>query len=608
MDVKPGYKLTDVGVIPEDWNLTPLGRLVISVEYGSAAKSNANGRIPVLRMGNLQAGKLDWSDLVYTDDESEITKYSLRHGDVLFNRTNTIDLVGKTSIYLGEQPAIFAGYLIRINVFPDRLDSRFLNYVLNTEFARKHSAKVLSVAVGQANINGQKLKKYPIPLPPTKVEQEAIAGALSDADGFIESLEELVAKKRRIKLGAMQVLLTGQKRLPGFTDEWEVKRLGELGESLIGLTYKPSDVRSAGVLVLRSSNVFEGGLRFEDNVFVKMDIPVRIMVQSGDILICVRNGSRDLIGKCAKIDNRATGMTFGAFMTVFRSPLHDFIYHQFQSDVIKRQIHEHLGATINQITNRSLNSFQIPIPPNDREQSAIAAILSDMDTEITMLEAKLAKARQVKQGMMQELLTGRIRLIEPAKASTAPTGHNWAFNEAVVISVLAKGFGSEQFPLGRKRYTKLSYLMHRHHEHQAEGYLKKAAGPYNPDTKYKGPEAIAIKNGYVRPHARDKFSGFVASDKIAEADTYFRKWYGDDVLIWLEQFRFKPNDELELLATVDMAMEDLRQSGKSVELSTVKSVIRNHPEWEAKLERDIFSDTNIARAIKQCGELFANCG
>ncbi|MEX2120417.1 MAG: hypothetical protein WD847_12550 [Pirellulales bacterium] len=80
------------------------------------------------------------------------------------------------------------------------------------------------------------------------------------------------------------------------------------------------------------------------------------------------------------------------------------------------------------------------------------------------------------------------------------------------------------------------------------------------------------------------------------------------MLTWLEQFRFKPNDELELLATVDMAMEDLRQTGKSVELSTVKLVIRNHPEWEAKLERDIFSDTNIARAIKQCGELFANRG
>jgi type I restriction enzyme S subunit len=209
----------------------------------------------------------------------------------------------------------------------------------------------------------------------------------------------------------MQELLTGKKRLPGFSGEWAVKRLGEIGESLIGLTYKPSDVRSDGVLVLRSSNIFEGALRFEDNVFVEMEIPERIIVRAGDILICVRNGSRDLIGKCANIDERVQGMTFGAFMAVFRTPFHNFVYQQFQSNVIKRQIHEHLGATINQITNKSLNSFQIPFPMDEAEQTAIAAILSDMDSEIAALEDKLNKARQIKQGMMQELLTGRIRLV-----------------------------------------------------------------------------------------------------------------------------------------------------------------------------------------------------
>jgi type I restriction enzyme S subunit len=104
-------------------------------------------------------------------------------------------------------------------------------------------------------------------------------------------------------------------------------------------------------------------------------------------------------------------MTFGAFMAVFRSPFHSFIFHQFQSSIIKRQIHEHLGATINQITNKSLNSFVIPLPPTEAEQDAIATILSEMDAEIATLEAKLTKARALKQGMMQELLTGRIRLV-----------------------------------------------------------------------------------------------------------------------------------------------------------------------------------------------------
>jgi type I restriction enzyme S subunit len=146
-------------------------------------------------------------------------------------------------------------------------------------------------------------------------------------------------------------------------------------------------------------------------VFVDVDISEKLMVKHGDILICVRNGSRDLIGKCAYIDDRAKGMTFGAFMTVFRSPFHAFVFHQFQSNIIKRQIHEHLGATINQITNKSLNSFIVPLPPTEAEQTAIAEILSDMDAEITALEGKLVKARQVKAGMMSELLTGKIRLV-----------------------------------------------------------------------------------------------------------------------------------------------------------------------------------------------------
>ncbi len=168
MEVTPGYKPSEIGAIPTDWNIVPLGRLITSVEYGSSSKSATSGLVPVLRMGNLQGGKIDWNDLVYTDSPSEIRKYTLRSGDVLFNRTNTVDLVGKTSIYSGERPAIFAGYLIRINVNSALLDSRFLAFVLNAEFSRQHSAKILSVAVGQANINGQKLKTYPIPVPPNK--------------------------------------------------------------------------------------------------------------------------------------------------------------------------------------------------------------------------------------------------------------------------------------------------------------------------------------------------------------------------------------------------------------------------------------------------------
>ncbi|MFQ1813358.1 restriction endonuclease subunit S [Aeromonas veronii] len=192
--------------------------------------------------------------------------------------------------------------------------------------------------------------------------------------------------------------------------DWDTKPLGEIGDSLIGLTYRPSEVRNYGTLVLRSSNVQNGTLCFDDNVFVETDIPERIMVRPGDILVCVRNGSRDLIGKSALIDERAIGMTFGAFMGVFRSEFGQFLHHVFQSGIFKKQINEHLGATINQITNKSLNSFKVPLPPTDEERTAIANALSDVDALIATLDQVIAKKHDLKQAAMQELLTGKTRL------------------------------------------------------------------------------------------------------------------------------------------------------------------------------------------------------
>lgn len=194
-------------------------------------------------------------------------------------------------------------------------------------------------------------------------------------------------------------------------EDWELKRLDDIGEALIGLTYSPANVRSYGLLVLRASNIVDERLRFEDNVFVEMKVPTKIIAREGDILICVRNGSRDLIGKCAKIDKRAEGMTFGAFMAVFRTDFHDFVIYQFQSDVVERQIRAHLGATINQITNASLNSFRIPLPPTKAEQEAIAGALSDADALIEALDQLIVKKHMIKQGAMQELLTGKKRLL-----------------------------------------------------------------------------------------------------------------------------------------------------------------------------------------------------
>jgi len=298
-------------------------------------------------------------------------------------------------------------------------NSRFVYYLLASSSDR-FSGAATGLIPGLSRSDLLELRL----LLPSRSEQNAIAQALRDIDDLIASLDALIAKKRDIKQAAMQQLLTGKTRLPPFAktsmvlseigelpEDWEVRTLASLGEPLIGLTYRPSDVRDTGTLVLRSSNVQDGNLSFENNVFVDPEAATRALVAEGDILICVRNGSRALIGKCAIIDARASGMAFGAFMAVFRSPHSAFLHHQFQSNTIQKQIHEHLGATINQITNASLRSFKVPFPKNPDERSAIVAILSDIGSELSALDDKVSKLRAVREGMMQQLLTGRIRLV-----------------------------------------------------------------------------------------------------------------------------------------------------------------------------------------------------
>lgn len=193
-------------------------------------------------------------------------------------------------------------------------------------------------------------------------------------------------------------------------DDWEAITLGEIGQTVIGLTYSPSDVSDFGTLVLRSSNVQNGKLAFLDNVFVSMQLPERVIVKEGDILICVRNGSRQLIGKCALIDKNTAGSAFGAFMSIYRSEINSFIFYQFQSNLIQEQINERMGATINQITNKDMAEFIVTLPKIKQEQTAIATALSDVDNLISELEKLINKKQAIKTASMQQLLTGKTRL------------------------------------------------------------------------------------------------------------------------------------------------------------------------------------------------------
>lgn len=197
-------------------------------------------------------------------------------------------------------------------------------------------------------------------------------------------------------------------------EHWEVKRLKYTGEALIGLTYDPAEIvdESSGTLVLRSSNIQGRKIVFDDNVYVSKIIPQRLVTQVGDILICSRNGSRALIGKNAVIDEQSVGMTFGAFMTIFRSKHSDYLAQVFNSQLFEYQSGAFLTSTINQLTVGVLNNFEVPMPPPS-ERKLIAAFL---DRETAKID---------------ELVTEQQRLMELLKEK----------RQAVISHAVTKGLG-----------------------------------------------------------------------------------------------------------------------------------------------------------------------
>lgn len=242
---------------------------------------------------------------------------------------------------------------------------------------------------------------------PTLSEQKRIASFFTALDKKITELKQKKALLEQYKKGITQKLLSQELR---FEDEngksfpkWEKKKLGQLGECFIGLTYSPNDVvETGGTLVLRSSNIQNGTLAFDDNVFVVGNILDKNFVKENDILICARNGSRSLIGKCALIKKEHEGHAFGAFMSIFRSANNHFIYQLFQTPSFYKQVNEHLGATINQVTTKSLNAFSFLFPCN-AEQKRITDFLSSMDKKIDHTNKLIQLTQQYKKGLLQNM-------------------------------------------------------------------------------------------------------------------------------------------------------------------------------------------------------------
>ena len=413
MEVRPGYKQTELGVIPEDWAVEDIAACAESASGTTPARAAAeryfhDGTIPWVKTLDLNNSVIKETDECVTETALRETSLKLYPaGSVLVAMYGGFAQIGRTG-YL-PFPATINQALTAICPEDRKLDSKYLIYFLNYHVGYWKS--VASSSRKDPNITGNDVRKFPISLPPIK-EQRAIATALSDADALLDGLTRLIAKKRDLKQATMQQLLTGQTRLPGFSGEWEVKRIGEF-----------TDCSAGGTPSTKIAEYWNGAIPWMNSGELNLK---QVYAVEGRITEAgLANSSTKMIpAKCVLIGLAGQGKTRGtvamnhlelctnqSIAAIFpnESFIPEYLYYNLDNRYDElRELSMGDGGR-GGLNLRIIKSISLPFPPVT-EQSAIATVLSGMDAELAALDARLTKTRALKQAMMSELLTGKTRL------------------------------------------------------------------------------------------------------------------------------------------------------------------------------------------------------
>lgn len=427
MEVKSGYKQTEVGVIPEAWDVKRLGELGSIVRGGSPRPAGDsryfNGSyIPWLTVAALT--NISDHQLEVIETAGLLTEEGANHSRTLGRGTLIIANSGATlgvAKLLGVTCCANDGIAAIINQKVG--DKGFICHYINTR--TKHLREVVATGNGQPNLNTSLIRDMPIPFPPPP-EQRAIAGALSDVDALLGGLDQLIAKKRDLKQATMQQLLTGQTRLPGFHGKWEVKRLGELFTFSGGYSASRDQLSGEGHCYLHYGDIHKSSKTFVDvraeyQDIPKLNIPLKrvsagSLLDDGDVVFVDASEDDEGTSKHVVVVNKDKKPFISGLHTIVAKSKTDELAHEyrrycFQTPAIRQQfLFYAVGTKVSGISKTNIPKLTLPIPTVS-EQTAIAEVLSDMDAELAALEQRRDKTRALKQGMMQELLTGRTRLV-----------------------------------------------------------------------------------------------------------------------------------------------------------------------------------------------------
>jgi type I restriction enzyme S subunit len=417
MEVKAGYRQTEVGVIPEDWDAKTIGNdidLLTGFPFPSMGYTKSGVRL--LRGSNVKRGQTDWTDDItqyWPKISNDLIRFQLREADLVIAMDGS--LVGRSYAQLrsDDLPALLLQRVARIRS-TKKLDVSYLTAFIGSDRWIKYADSVKTVTA-IPHISPADIRNFKIPVPPTIEEQRAIATALSDVDALITSLDKLIAKKRDIKQAAMQELLTGKRRLPGFSGEWPTTCLGELGNFSKGNGIKKDDVLTDGLPCIRYGEIYT---QHNDYIrkfysFISEDIAKGSQqIKKGDLLFAGSGETTEDIGKCVAYvdDNEAYA---GGDIIILSPKKDNSMYLGYlinHPSVASQKAKMGQGEMVVHISGKNLAKLIVNLPSVE-EQTAIATVLSDMDADLAALEQKRDKTKAIKQGMMQELLTGRIRLV-----------------------------------------------------------------------------------------------------------------------------------------------------------------------------------------------------
>lgn len=412
VEMKSGYKMTEVGVIPEDWEVKELSSISAiksgkRLPKGSLVTSSKTS-YPYIRVIDMNMGYLNLSNIMYVPENVQpmISKYIISKNDIYISVAGTLGLVGKIPEELdGANLTENANRITEIQCNRD-----YLMYYMMSPLIQNVIEAERTIGA-QPKLALQRIRDFYIVLPGDNREQTAIATVLSDVDSLISALTKKIEKKKAIKQGLMQQLLTGKKRLPGFGGVWDVVQLKRvISEFIVPMRDKPTAL--TGPIPWCRIEDFDGKYLKKSlsnqgvdlNTVSKMNLkifPVNTLLVS-----CSAN-----LGRCAIVKQKlVTNQTFIGLVPSDRIDV-EFLYYKMSRED-KNLNNLATGTTISYLSREQFENYEILIPSSKAEQTAIANILSDCDSEIAALEEKRDKYKEIKQGMMQQLLTGKIRLIK----------------------------------------------------------------------------------------------------------------------------------------------------------------------------------------------------